>query len=101
MMFSAALVCVCVLACACVKTRALERRLSALDGEVSRMWDRLEWLCKDTDDRLSVDRVELQQRAMQIKNLQKRVKRAEGFLYIDARDAFKEDADGKGKEVEP
>ncbi len=101
-MFSAALACAFALAWAsCRRARAAEKRLSALDGEVSRIWDRLEWLCKDTDDRLSADRVELQQRAMQIKNLQKRVKRAEGFLYIDARDAFKEDADGKGKEVEP
>lgn len=100
-MFSVALACAFALVWAHGKTRALERRLSALDGEVSRMWDRLEWLCRDTDDRLSADRVELQQRAMQIRNIQKRVKRAEGFLYIDARDAFKEDAEGKGKEVEP
>lgn len=98
-MFSAALACAFALAWAsCRRARAAEKRLSALDGEVSRIWARLVWLCEDTDARLSVDRVELQQRAMQIKNLQKRVKRAEGFLYIDARDAFKEDADGKGKE---
>lgn len=78
-----------------------KERKQKVKEELDKMWNRIEWLCKDTDDRLSADRVELQQRAMQIKNLQKRVKRAEGFLYIDARDAFKEDADGNGKEVEP
>lgn len=76
------------------KLLSLERRLSKIEGEIDRMWDRIEWLCEDTDNRLSVDRVELQQRALQIKNLQIRTKTIEKYLYLDAKDAFKEQEDG-------
>lgn len=65
-----------------------------VSDELAKVWRRLEWLCKDTDDRLSVDRVELQQRALQIKNLQIRTKTIEKYLYLDAKDAFKEQEDG-------
>lgn len=83
---------VAVLAAALLRADRARRELVRLLGEANaRIWNRLEWLCEDTDNRLSVDRVELQQRAMQIKNLQKRVKRVEGCLYLEARDAFKEE----------
>lgn len=70
----------------------------AAEEEAGRLWRRVEWLGRDTDDRLSADRVELQQRAMQIRNLQKRVKRVEEYLYLEARDAFKDgDGEDRGK----
>lgn len=62
--------------------------------EAERLWRRVEWLGRDTDDRLSVDRVELQQRARQIRNIQTRVKRLEDYLYLDARDAFTDSGNG-------
>lgn len=90
-----------ILAVLAVTLRRLLRSRAELDrlvaDEIARIWARLEWLCGDTDGRLSVDRVELQQRGMQIKNIQKRVKRIETCLYLDARDAFDDD---KGKEAE-
>lgn len=63
--------------------RRLERRYDSLRDEVGALWRRIEWLCRDTDDRLSVDRVALQQRGMQIKALQRRVGRCERALYIN------------------
>ena len=63
--------------------RRLEMRYDSLRDEVGALWRRIEWLCRDTDDRLSVDRLELQQRGMQIKALQRRVGRCERALYIN------------------
>lgn len=70
------------------------KMLMEMKEELDKMWNRIEWLCEDTDNRLSVDRVELQQRALQIKNLQIRTKTIEKYLYLDAKDAFKEQEDG-------
>lgn len=36
--------------------RRLERRYDSLRDEVGALWRRIEWLCRDTDDRLSVNR---------------------------------------------
>lgn len=66
--------------------------LSAVRRELESVWRRLEWLTRDTDDRLSVDRVEIQRRAMQIKALQKRVRRCEKALYINV-DGKEEESD--------
>ena len=76
------------------KLLSLARRLSKIEGEIDRMWDRIEWLCRDTDDRLSVDRVELQQKSKQVRNLWTRLRHVEEALYIEPSDAFKEKEDG-------
>lgn len=70
------------------------KMLTEMKEELDKMWNRIEWLCRDTDGRLSIDRVELQQRALQIKNLQIRTKTIEKYLYLDAKDAFKGKEDG-------
>ena len=72
------------------KLMAIDRRLSKLEKEIDRMWNRIEWLCKDTDDRLSVDRLEFQQKSKQVRNLWKRLRYVEKRLYIEPSDAFKE-----------
>ena len=77
------------------KLMAMDRRLSKLEKEIDRMWNRIEWLCKDTDDRLSVDRLELQQKSKQVRNLWKRLRHVEEALYIEPSDAFKEKEDGE------
>lgn len=77
------------------KLMAMDRRLSKLEKEIERMWNRIEWLCKDTDDRLSVDRLELQQKSKQVRNLWKRLRHVEEALYIEPSDAFKEKEDGE------
>ena len=76
---------VCVLA-----ARRLERRYDSLRDEVGALWRRIEWLCRDTDDRLSVDRLELQQKSKQVRNLWTRLRHVEEALYIEPSDAFKE-----------
>ena len=58
-------------------------RKQKVKEELDKMWNRIEWLCRDVDGRLSVDRLELQQRGMQIKALQRRVGRCERALYIN------------------
>ena len=63
--------------------------------ELAKVWRRLEWLCKDTDDRLSVDRLEFQQKSKQIRNLWKRLRYIEKRLYIEPGDALKERKDGE------
>lgn len=70
--------------------RRLERRYDSLRDEVGALWRRIEWLCKDTDDRLSVDRLEFQQKSKQVRNLWKRLRYVEKRLYIEPSDAFKE-----------
>lgn len=77
------------------KLMAMDRRLSKLEKEIDRMWDRIEWLCKDTDDRLSVDRLEFQQKSKQVRNLWTRLRYVEKKLYIEPSDAFKEKEDGE------
>lgn len=69
-------------------------RKRKVEEELSKMWDRIEWLCKDTDDRLSVDRLEFQQKAKQISHLWRRLRYVEKKLYIEPSDAFKEKEDG-------
>lgn len=76
------------------KLMAMDRRLSKLEKEIDRMWNRIEWLCKDTDDRLSVDRLEFQQKSKQVRNLWTRLRYVEKKLYIEPGDAFKEKEDG-------
>ena len=63
--------------------------------ELDKMWNRIEWLCRDVDDRLSVDRLELQQKSKQVRNLWKRLRHVEEALYIEPSDAFKEKEDGE------
>ena len=58
--------------------------------ELAKVWRRLEWLCRDTDDRLSVDRLEFQQKSKQVRNLWKRLRHVEEALYIEPSDAFKD-----------
>ena len=70
--------------------RRLERRYDSLRDEVGALWRRIEWLCRDTDDRLSVDRLEFQQKSKQVRNLWKRLRYVEKRLYIEPSDAFKE-----------
>ena len=77
------------------KFMAMYRRLSKLEKEIERMWNRIEWLCRDTDDRLSVDRLEFQQKSKQVRNLWKRLRHVEEALYIEPSDAFKEKEDGE------
>ncbi len=36
------------------------KMLTEMKEDLDKMWNRIEWLCKDTDDRLSVDRLEFQ-----------------------------------------
>lgn len=71
-----------------------ERKQKAKE-ELNRMWDRIEWLCRDTDNRLSEDRLALQQRAIQIGKLRKRLQYVEKMLYIEQSDAFKEKENGE------
>ena len=66
-----------------------ERKQKVKEG-LDKMWNRIEWLCRDTDDRLSVDRLELQQKSKQVRNLWKRLRHVEEALYIEPSDAFKE-----------
>lgn len=78
--------------------KSCEELLETVRDEISRMWDRIEWLCRDTDDRLSVDRLEFQQKSKQIRNLWKRLRYVEKRLYIELGDAFKEkEDDGQGE----
>ena len=78
-----------------VAARRLERRYGSLRDEVGARWRRIEWLCRDTDDRLSVDRLELQQKSKQVRNLWTRLRHVEEALYIEPSDAFKEKEDGE------
>lgn len=71
------------------------KMLTEMKAELDKMWNRIEWLCKDTDDRLSVDRLEFQQKSKQIRNLWKRLRYVEKKLYIEPGDAFKEKEDGE------
>lgn len=66
-------------------TRRLERRYDSLRDEVGALWRRIEWLCRDTDDRLSVDRLELQQKSKQVRNLWTRLRHVEGGHSISSR----------------
>lgn len=70
--------------------RRLESRYDALREEVGALWRRIEWLCRDTDDRLSIDRLALQQKSKQVRNLWTRLRHVEEVLYIEPSDAFKE-----------
>lgn len=69
-------------------------RKQKVKEELDKMWNRIEWLCRDTDDRLLVDRLELQQKSKQVRNLWKRLRYVEKKLYIEPSDAFKEKEDG-------
>lgn len=71
------------------------KMLTEMKEELDKMWNRIEWLCKDTDDRLSVDRLEFQQKSKQVRNLWKRLRYVEKKLYIEPSDAFKEEEDGE------
>lgn len=62
--------------------RRLERRYDSLRDEVGALWRRIEWLCRDTDDRLSVERLEFQQKSKQARNLWTRLRHVEEALYI-------------------
>ena len=73
-----------------LSARRLERRYDSLRDEVGALWRRIEWLCRDTDDRLSVNRLELQQKSKQVRNLWTRLRYVEKKLYIEPSDAFKE-----------
>ena len=91
LMAVAAAMLLCVLA-----ARRLERRYDSLRDEVGALWRRIEWLCRDTDDRLSVDRLELQQKSKQVRNLWKRLRDMEEAVYSEPSDACegrKEDGD--------
>lgn len=70
-------------------------RKRKVEEELSKMWGRIEWLCRDTDDRLSEDRLALQQRAILIGKLKKRLQYIESKLYIEPGEAFKEKEDGE------
>lgn len=71
------------------------KMLTEMKEELDKMWNRIEWLCKDTDDRLSVDRLEFRQKSRQVRNLWKRLRYVEKKLYIEPGDAFKEKEDGE------
>ena len=71
------------------------KMLTEMKEELDKMWNRIEWLCKDTDDRLSVDRLEFQQKSKQVRNLWTRLRYVEKKLYIEPSDAFKEEEDGE------
>ena len=90
LMAVAAAMLLCVLA-----ARRLERRYDSLRDEVGALWRRIEWLYRDVDDRLSVDRLELQQKSKQVRNLWKRLRHVEEALYIEPSDACKEKEDGE------
>ena len=75
--------------------RKRETAAKKVKGELDKMWNRIEWLCRDVDDRLSVDRLELQQKSKQVRNLWKRLRHVEEALYIEPSDAFKEKEDGE------
>lgn len=66
------------------------KMLTEMKAELDKMWNRIEWLCKDTDDRLSVDRLEFQQKSKQVRNLWTRLRHVEEALYIEPSDAFKD-----------
>ena len=66
------------------------KMLTEMKEELDKMWNRIEWLYRDVDDRLSVDRLELQQKSKQVRNLWKRLRHVEEALYIEPSDAFKE-----------
>ena len=66
------------------------KMLTEMKKDLDKMWNRIEWLCRDTDDRLSVDRLELQQKSKQVRNLWTRLRHVEEALYIEPSDAFKE-----------
>lgn len=66
------------------------KMLTEMKEELDKMWNRIEWLCRDVDDRLSVDRLELQQKSKQVRNLWTRLRHVEEALYIEPSDAFKE-----------
>lgn len=66
-----------------------------VSDELAKVWRRLEWLCRDTDDRLSVDRLEFQQKSKQVRNLWTRLRYVEKKLYIEPSDAFKEKEGGE------
>lgn len=70
-----------------------------LRDEIGALWRRIEWLERDADGRLSADRVELQQRGMQIRALQRRVRRCEKALYInvDGSEGPEREEDGDGR----
>lgn len=70
--------------------RRLERRYDSLRDDVAALWRRIEWPCRDRDDRLSVNRLELQQKSKQVRNLWTRLRHVEEALYIEPSDAFKE-----------
>ena len=70
-------------------------RKQKVKEELDKMWNRIEWLCRDVDDRLSVDRLELQQKSKQVRNLWTRLRHVEEALYIEPSDAFKEKEDGE------
>lgn len=73
---------------ACVFYAAWRLLVSALDSLLERrlgeVWRRLEWLGRDTDDRLSKDRVSIQGVSIRLRELRKRLRRCEKALYIDA-----------------
>lgn len=95
LMISVALVCAYAMLWAFYgKFMTMDRRLSKLEREIDRMWNRIEWLCRDTDNRLSVDRLEFQQKSKQVRNLWTRLRYVEKKLYIEPSDAFKEKEDG-------
>ena len=79
--------------------RRLERRCDSLREEVGALWRRVEWLCRDTDDRLSVDRLELRQRSRQVRNLWTRLRHVEETLYIEPGDAFREKREEDGDDI--
>lgn len=60
------------------------RREKGLRDELDALWRRVEWLCRDTDDRLSADRVAIQRVSIRARSLHKRVRRCEKELYIAA-----------------
>lgn len=66
------------------------KMLTEMKEDLDKMWNRIEWLCRDTDDRLSVNRLELQQKSKQVRNLWTRLRHVEEALYIQPSDAFKE-----------
>ena len=66
------------------------KMLTEMKEDLDKMWNRIEWLCRDTDDRLSVDRLEFQQKSKQVRNLWTRLRHVEEALYIQPSDAFKD-----------
>lgn len=74
-------------------SRLFRDELDELEANIEALWRRAEWLERDADGRLSADRVELQQRGMQIRQVQKRVRRCEKALYINV-----DGSEAEGKE---